>query len=342
MAEASTANRKKKAKKTAAPVASATPPKPDEGFTAWRTWALIGVVVVGGVIAWKLIGTSYKHDVETICNAEKGSGLSVEHETSKLSAWIRDHLGTPEGNELYSAINEAKVAERAKKLQDEADKLHVSPCPITASYQQIAATGDARSDLQHLCSTMTFPKLLASDDDTRLTMLENWIDAAAKSPRTKDLGAALKQAPVGPARAKVLRDAANALDVFTCENAKSLESPPPPTPTGDPVVRLYSPAQVMGGLRAEDVEKVLADANPTLLDCYKKGIERKPDLGGKIAVKIQVSPDGKVVRDDPGEGNEIADQQTLVCLARAIRALKFPPNPGPLASALLPLELTHK
>jgi hypothetical protein len=341
MAEATTTPNKK-AKKKAKPALPAPPPRPDEGFLAWRTWAIVGVLMVGGVVAWKLVGTSYKHDIETICNSEKGSGLSTDKETSKLTAWIRDHLGTPEGNELYSSITEARVADRAKKLQDEADKAHVSPCPIVQSYQQLAATSEARADLQRLCSSLNFPKLLASDDAVRLTMVKDWINTQAKSPRTKELLDQLSQAPPGPERAKVLRDAAGKLDVYSCENAKSLEAPPPPEPTGEPVVRLYSSMQVVGGLREEDVTKALADVTPALVDCYKKGIERKPDLAGKITVKLQVDPDGKITRDEPGEGSALSDQQTMLCLAHVIRTMKFPANPGPLASILLPLELTHK
>ena len=343
MAEVTTP--KKKAKKKAKPVSPATSPAvqaPDEGFLAWRTWAIVGVLMVGGVVAWRLVGTSYKHDLETICNSEKGSGLSTDKETAKLSQWIRDHLGTPEGNETYSAITDSKVADRAKKLQDEADKAHVSPCPLVQSYQQLAAASEARSDVQHLCSTLSFPKLLASDDATRLTMVQQWADTSAKSPRTKELLDQLRQAPAGPERAKVLRDAAGKLDVYSCENAKSFEAPPPPEPTGEAVVRPYASIQVIGGLREEDVNKSLADVTPALVDCYKKGIERKPDLSGKIAVKMQVDPDGKILKDEPGEGSSLADQQTMMCLAHAIRTMKFPPNPGPLASILLPLELTHK
>ena len=333
---------KKKAKKKAKPALPAPPSQPDEGFLAWRTWAIVGVLMVGGVVAWRLVGTSYKHDLETICNAEKGSGLSTDKETSKLSAWVRDHLGTPEGNELYSAITESRVAERCKKLQDEADKAHVAPCPLVQSYQQLAAASEARSDLQHLCSTLNFPKLLASDDAVRMTMIQQWTDAQAKSPRTKEIVEQMRQASAGADRAKVLRDAAGKLDVYSCENAKSLEAPPPPEPTGEAVVRLYSSMQVVGGLREEDVTKALSDVTPALVDCYKKGIERKPDLAGKITVKMQIDPDGKIIKDEPGEGSALSDQQTMMCLAHALRTMKFPTNPGPLASILLPLELTHK
>lgn len=331
---------KNKPAKKVRPVAPPAPKPPEGGFLAWRTWAVLGGLLVGGIVAWKLIGTSYKHDVETICNAEKGSGLTVEHDMSKLTQWVRDHLGTPEGNELYSTLTDTKVSERPKRLQDAADKEHVSPCPIIASYQQVAARGDQRSDVQHLCSDLTFPKLATSDDATRLTMLEQWIDSSAKSPRTKDLGAALKNAATGPERAKVLTDAANGFDIFSCVNAKTLQTPPTTSPTGTPLVRLYSDAQIIGGANDADLKKALADLNPALLACYQDGLTRKADLTGHLVVKVELDSTGKVVTAKPAEGPQFADPPTASCIVGKLHALKLPVT-GPLVSLLLPIELTR-
>lgn len=342
MAEAKAPTAKKKKSKKKGQLAAPPPPPPDEGFLAWRTWAIAGVMMVGGVIAWKLVGTSYKHDVETICNAEQGSGFGIEHDITKVGAWVRDHLGTPQGNQLFATLNEAKVVDRPKKLQDAADGVHVAPCALVPTLQKLAAQADARSDMQHLCSEPNFPKFYASDDATRLTMLETWIDQNAKSPQTKDLGVALKAAPPGPERAKVLTDAANKLDVFSCANARSLEKPPPPVPNGDPVVRVGKDLQVVGGLREEDARKALEALEPTMLACYKDGITRRPDLAGTFMVKLELDEAGKIKKDEPGEGAEpLADQQTSLCLVHALRSIKLQVN-GPLASMFVPLELTHE
>jgi hypothetical protein len=344
MAEATTRPKKAKGAKKNAKIAFTPPPKqPDDGLLGWGTWATFGVVLVGGVVAWKLVGTSYKRDVGTICNGEQSSGFTMDKESSKVSAWIRDHLGTPQGNELYSALSDARGADRPKKLQDEADKVGITPCPMVQSYQQLAAQAEYRGDLQKLCSTLTFPKLLASDDPTRLGLIEDWIDKNAKSPRTKELAEPLRQAQPGTERAHVLREAAAKLDVLACENAKSIENPPPPMPTGAPVVRLYSDAQIIGGLHEEDVKKALADATPALTDCYTKGIERHPDLAGRLTVKVEVDPNGNVTKDAPGEDSSasVNDRDTVLCIAKVVRTFKFPNVVGPMASILLPIELTH-
>jgi hypothetical protein len=330
-------------KKTARKVRAATSPNaatPDDGLLTPRNLALLGVVLVGGVIAWKLLGTSYTHDVETICNAEKGSGQSAEHDASKLTQWIRDHLGTPEGNELYSTLGDTHVAERAKKLQEAADAQHVSPCPLVATYQVMSAHGDARSDVQHLCSDLTFPKLATSDDDARMAMLHKWIDTSAKSPDTKALGAAMQQAAAGPDRAKVLSDAANKMDIFTCNNARALSTPPASVPNGAPLVRLYSELQIIGGAKDEDVKKALADMTPDLVACYQDGLGRKPDLVGKLVVKAEFDSTGKIRRADPAEGAQVADAQTGTCILTKLRTMKIPVS-GPLVSVLFPIELTH-
>jgi hypothetical protein len=339
MTEETLPAKKKTARKVRA-ATSPTPPAPDEGLLKPRNLALLGVVLVGGVIAWKLLGTSYAHDVETICNSEKGSGLSAEHDTSKVTQWIRDHLGTPEGNELYSTLSDTHLSERAKKLQGAADDQHVSPCPLVATYQAMAAHGDARSDVQHLCSDLTFPKLATSDDDARMAMLQKWIDSSAKSPDTKAIGAAMQQAAAGPDRAKVLSDAASKQDIFSCNNARILSAPPTSVPNGAPLVRLYAEAQIIGGAKDEDLKKALADMTPDLVACYKDGLGRKPDLVGKLVVKVELDGDGKVRRADPAEGAQLADAPTGTCILTKLKTLKIPVT-GPLVSLLLPFELTH-
>ncbi len=322
--------------RTATPAAS----KPDVGFQSFRTWAVLGAVLVGGVIGWKLLGTSYKHDVETICNAEQGSGLTLDHDASKVAKWTRDHLGTPEGNQFYSALTDARLSERPKKLQDGAAQAGVSPCPLATSYEQLAAQGEARADVQHLCSDIAFPRFLNSDDPTRMDMLQKWIDASAKSPSTKDLGAALQKAPAGPERAKVLTDAASKFDIFTCVNGRALEAPPPPLPTGAPTVRFYTDPQIIGGAKMDEVKKAFATITPDLVACYNDGITRKPDLTGKLIVKMELDNTGKVIRATPAEDSALPDAQTGACILNKLRTMKVAVT-GPLVSLLMPMELVH-
>jgi hypothetical protein len=335
----STAPKKKKAK--AQPAAAAPVPTAggDAGLlTAWRTWALAGLVLVGGVVAWKLLGSSYKGDVETICNGEKGSGFTVAKDMSKVTQYVRSHLATPEGNELFSTLSDAKLVDRAKRLETEASTLKIGSCPMVAAYQQVAAEGDYRADVQHLCSTVTFPKLSEQDDDARLARLEEWIDKSAKSPRTKELAEPLRQGTPAD-RAKLLRDTGNKIDVFTCDVAKVVESPIAPHPKGLPQVRPFAEPQVNGALPVEALAKGLVDVTPAMNECYRKALDGKPDLQGKLAVKLKIDPTGKVTGAIPADA-DIVDKEATMCILAALRTMKLPANPGPMVTALVPLELT--
>jgi hypothetical protein len=92
-------------------------------------------------------------------------------------------------------------------------------------------------------------------------------------------------------------------------------------------------------LKPEDVAKVLVDATPAMNECYKKGLERKPDLEGKLAVKMKVNPDGKVQGLSPAD-ETLPDKDTAMCILQVLKGMEFPKNPGPLVSLFLPLELT--
>jgi hypothetical protein len=323
--------------------ASSTPPppppaEPATGLMAWRTWAVLGVVLLGGVVAWRLLGSSYKGDVQTICNAEAGSGLTVEHDMPKVSKWIRDHLGTPEGNELFSTLSDAKLLERAKKLQQEADANKVGACPMVQAYQQVAAEGEYRSDLQRLCSSIAFPKLAEMDDAGRLSKIEDWINKDARSPRTKELIEPLRQG--SPAdRAKLLRDTATKYDVFSCDVAKILESPPVAPAPAVPKVRVWANPQINGGITPGDLAKAIVDVTPAMTDCYKDGLAKKADLAGKAEIKLSVDPDGKVT-DVGALDSSITDRDVMSCTFKVLKTMKLPKSQTPLVTVLIPLEMT--
>jgi len=334
----STAPKKKKAK--AQPAAAAPVPAPggEAGLLTPRTWALLGLVLVGGVVAWKILGSSYKGDVETICNGEKGSGFTVAKDMSKVTQYVRSHLATPEGNELFSTLSDAKLVDRAKRLETEANNLKIGSCPMVAAYQQVAAEGEYRADVQRLCSTVTFPKLAEQDDDARLARLEEWIDQSAKSPRTKELAEPLRHGTPAD-RAKLLRDTGNKVDVFTCDLAKVLEGPAIPRSKGNPQVRPYAEPQVNGVLPPEALAKALVDVGPAMNECYRKALDGKPDLEGKMAVKLKIDPTGKVTGAIPADAS-IIDKEATGCILTALRTMKLPANDGPMVTALVPLELT--
>jgi hypothetical protein len=342
MAEATSTEKKPTRKAAPKKATPATPPaRKETGWvTDWRAWGLAGGLLVFGVIGWKLIGSTYKGDVRTICDGETDSGYTLEKDMSKVTTYVRQHLATPEGNTFYSALSDAKLIERAKRLKSEASTLGIGSCPMVAAFEKAAAEGDYRGDLQHLCSVVAFSHLAEQDDAARLQRLEDWIDQGAKSPRTKELAEPLRQGATPADRAKVLRDAAAKVDIFSCELAKALEGPVMPAKgKGMPMVRPFGEPQIIGVLKPEDVAKAVVDATPAMNECYKRGLERKPDLEGKLAVKMKVTPDGKVSGISPAD-QTLPDKDTAMCIIQVLRGMELPKNPGPLVSLFLPLELT--
>ena len=339
MAEASSTDKKttrKPAQKKVTP-----PAQKDTGWvTDWRPWGVAGGLLVFGVVGWKLLGSTYKGDVRTICDGETDSGYTLEKDMSKVTAYVRQHLATPEGNTFYSALSDARLVERAKRLKSEASTLGIGSCPMVSAFEKAAAEGDYRGDLQHLCSNVAFSHLAEQDDAARLQRLEDWIDQGAKSPRTKDLAEPLRKGATPADRAKLLRDAAAKVDIFSCELARTLEGPVMPAKgKGVPMVRPFGEPQIIGVLKAEDVARAVVDATPAMNDCYRKGLERKPDLEGKLAVKMKVTPDGKVSGVAPAD-QTLPDKDTAMCILQVLKGMEFPKNPGPLVSLFLPLELT--
>jgi hypothetical protein len=74
-------------------------------------------------------------------------------------------------------------------------------------------------------------------------------------------------------------------------------------------------------------------------ECYRKALDGKPDLEGKMAVKLKIDPTGKVTGAIPADAN-ILDKDVTGCILAAMRTMKLPPSDGPMVTALVPLELT--
>jgi hypothetical protein len=339
MAEASSSAAAADPKKPKKQRPSGRPAPQEEGpLTRWSTWSVIGSVLLGAIVVWRLWGSSYKGDVRTICDAEKGSGFTIAKDAPKVTEFIRSNLDTPEGNTFNRSLTDTPLRDRGKRLQKEADSLKLPSCPMVTAYERLDAEAEYRADVQNLCSTLNIPTLPELDDDGRLAALEDWIDKLARSPRTKELGASLRSAPPA-ARGKVLRDTATDLDVFSCQTPRILEGPQmAPSTSAVPIVRLRAAPEVTGPMNAEELTKALGDVMPALTDCYQKGLSNKPDLSGQVAMKVQVNPDGKVIRANAAD-SPVGDKATLACLQDVIKGAKLPKNPGPVVSILVPLEL---
>ncbi|HZU83232.1 MAG TPA: hypothetical protein VE987_09960 [Polyangiaceae bacterium] len=185
-----------------------------------------GALLVASAVCAKLVGSTYRRDVQTICDAERRSGYALGESMADVTAWTRANLTTPEGNELFTTIGYAPLESRAGLLRAEASAVGLRGCAAAASYERLTLDAEYRGDLQRLCSRVTFPDLADQDDAARLGVLTDWIGRQARSPRTRDLAAALGGArPIE--RAALLRAEARAMAVFSCELARTLDVPRP-------------------------------------------------------------------------------------------------------------------
>jgi hypothetical protein len=88
--------------------------------------ALVLVLLVGC--------TSYKADVQTICDAPRVSGVdrtTEEDKTGFLFKWSGYNIHTPEGKGLLKTIEDAPKAERLPKLKAAMEATGVRRCAMT-------------------------------------------------------------------------------------------------------------------------------------------------------------------------------------------------------------------
>jgi hypothetical protein len=182
---------------------------------------------VVGVVAWRLAGATYRADVETICGAERRSGFTLRLDMPALGEWVRAHLVTAEGNELYASLGDVPMAERAARVRSAALALGLPACPVARSYEELVADAESRAEMQRLCSYVTFPGIERLDDPGRLEVIEAWLEREATNARTKALAEPLREAETPASRARLLRASARAIDVYACDLAKTIESAPP-------------------------------------------------------------------------------------------------------------------
>jgi hypothetical protein len=175
---------------------------------------------------WRLHG-SYGADVETMCDAEALSGVPLRRDMAAVADWIRARLGTPDGNAFYATLEDLPVVERSARLARAASALGIPSCPLAAAYERLVDDGRVRADMQHLCSRVTFPDLLDLAGEERAAAIERWIDADGATAPVRALGPPIHAAATPQDRARILNDAALAIDVLTCDVAKDLVAPDP-------------------------------------------------------------------------------------------------------------------
>lgn len=186
----------------------------------------VGPALMASVLGWKLAGSTYRADIAVICRGETIAGLSVRGDMAGVTEQIRARLATPRGNRLFSDLRDLPIGSRAERLRAEATATDLGSCPMADTYEELAAEAAYRSDVQQLCSYVTFPGLEDLDDQSRIQALTAWIREGARSDRTRGLRTLLRQADASSEAAQALRAAAADVGVLTCDTAKVLDRRP--------------------------------------------------------------------------------------------------------------------
>jgi hypothetical protein len=188
--------------------------------------AALGIALVGTVVSWKLLASTYAADVTTICNVEITSGLLLDREMAKVTEWVRGRLTTRQGQELFASLRDEPFGDRASDLRAEAHASAFGTCPLAQSYEELQRQAEYRTDLQHLCSRFTFPGLGELAPRERVQRLAEWIDTEATTARARVLASPLRSAKTAGDSRSLLAQAAAEANLLSCDVAGTLEAAP--------------------------------------------------------------------------------------------------------------------
>ena len=186
-----------------------------------------GVAWVGAFAACELAAATIETDIGTICDAEARSGLSLDHDMGRLSAWVLAHLRTPSGAYLFRELRDEPLGERARDLEARARAASLPSCPLAAAYEGLTSASRYRSDVQQACSRFTFPGLGDLPHAERVQRLAEWLDTQGSSPRSRALSAVIRQEPRIEDAQQWMRNASREAGSFSCDIAAALGAPAP-------------------------------------------------------------------------------------------------------------------
>jgi serine/threonine-protein kinase len=92
-----------------------------------------------------------------------------------------------------------------------------------------------------------------------------------------------------------------------------------------------------GGNPAEGIQAVVSKAFPELQGCYEKALGKGQDMSGRVAVRFEISPEGRPMLVRIGD-TTLPDAEAQTCVLRTFRALRFDPPVGGNHTVSYPLE----
>jgi Ca-activated chloride channel family protein len=96
---------------------------------------------------------------------------------------------------------------------------------------------------------------------------------------------------------------------------------------------------VSGKLPAEVIQRIVRQNYGRFRMCYQQGLEKNPNLEGKVAVRFVIGRDGSVSHVGNG-GSDLPDSGVVGCVVRAYNGLSFPPPPDGIVTVVYPIKFS--
>jgi hypothetical protein len=98
----------------------------------------------------------------------------------------------------------------------------------------------------------------------------------------------------------------------------------------------YGLTTVNGRLPPEVIQRIVRQSFGRLRGCYEAGLQRRPDLEGRIAVKFVIDREGQVAMTSAAE-RSLDDESVAKCVARSFEAMSFPRPEGGVVTVTYPV-----
>lgn len=79
-----------------------------------------------------------------------------------------------------------------------------------------------------------------------------------------------------------------------------------------------------GGLSAEAIQRIVRRHRAEVRFCYERALQVRPDLRGRVAVRFDIAPDGRVASSSIA-ATTLGDGEAETCIRDAVRRWRFPP-----------------
>ncbi|MDC3958586.1 AgmX/PglI C-terminal domain-containing protein [Polyangium jinanense] len=123
--------------------------------------------------------------------------------------------------------------------------------------------------------------------------------------------------------------------------APPAEAPPAPEAKAEPpnketnvIGALDAP---VGKLEPAEIQKVIRGNFKALRACYEEGLQKTPNLEGRIAVKFVIGKDGKVSQAAEDSPATLPDPDVVKCVIAAVETLTFPAPEGGVVKVVYPI-----